>query len=83
MSLLCINICSTSKCEYYVMALYIHNLEILEHIRKYFQDFYDFISQLIRIQSQKYQTLERFFEALYQQLRHSKVKCETQEISVL
>jgi len=46
------------------MALYVHDLEMIEHIHKYFQDFYDFISQVIRSQSQKYQTLEGFFEAL-------------------
>ena len=69
MSLLCINICSASKYEYYVMALYVHNVEILEHIHKYFQDFYDFISQFITSQSQKYQTLETF-------LRHCKCTLE-------
>jgi len=71
---MCINICSTSKYRYYVMVLYFHNLEMIKHIHKYFEDFYNFISWVIRSQSQKYQTLERFF-ALYSPLakvlRHS------------
>ena len=65
MSLLCINICSSSKYRYYVITLYVHDLKMIEHIHKYFQDFYDFISQVIMSQSQRYQTLETFFEALY------------------
>jgi hypothetical protein len=44
MSLLYINICTTSIYGYYVMALYTLNLEMLEHVHKYFGDFYDFIS---------------------------------------
>ena len=51
--------------EYYVMLLYTLNLEMIEHVYKYFEDFCNFISLVIRDESQKYQTFEGFFEALY------------------
>jgi hypothetical protein len=65
MSLLYINICSISIYEYYVMALCVHDLEMIEQIHKYFQDFYDFICLVIRDESEKSKTCEGFFEALY------------------
>src|ERR687884_1962861 len=65
MILLYINICITSIYGYYIMALYVHQIEMLEHIQKYFGDFYDFISCVIEQTSWKYQTCEGFCEALY------------------
>ena len=40
-------------------------LEIEKLIPEYFQDFCDFIFWVIKNESQKYKTLEGFFEALY------------------
>ena len=50
------------------MALYILRLEILGHVHKYFGDFDNFISSDIKHGSQKYQTLEGFWKALYEVL---------------
>ena len=47
------------------MVLYILDLEIIDCIHKYFGDFYNFISLVIRNESQKSKTCEGFLEALY------------------
>jgi len=44
MSLLYKNIHIVSIYGYYVMVLYTHKLEMIEHIHKYFGDFINFIS---------------------------------------
>ena len=47
------------------MVLYALNLEMIDCIHKYFGDFYNFISLVIRDESQKSKTCEGFSEALY------------------
>ena len=64
MNLLYINICSISIYEYYVIILCTLNLEIIYYVHKYFGDFYNFISFVIRVENQKSKTCEGFFETL-------------------
>ena len=65
MRLLYINVCSTSIYGYYVILLCNLNLEMIDHVHKYFGDFYNFISLVIRDENPKSKTCEGFFESLY------------------